>query len=50
MSKKIIYVTGCAGFIGAYVTRALLSAGHFVYGVDKMTYAAREETLKELLE
>jgi len=50
MNRKIIYVTGCSGFMGQYVTRALLDKGHFVYGIDKMTYASSEETLKELLE
>lgn len=40
MSNKVVYVTGCCGFIGAYVTRACLKRGWYVIGVDKMTYAA----------
>jgi dTDP-glucose 4,6-dehydratase len=45
--KKIVYVTGCLGFIGAYVTEACLREGWYVIGVDKMTYAAQPELLKE---
>lgn len=40
MSKKIVYVTGCLGFIGAHVTEACLKKGWYVMGVDKCTYAA----------
>lgn len=42
-SKKIVYVTGCFGFIGSYVTQACLDKGWYVRGVDKMTYAYRED-------
>jgi dTDP-glucose 4,6-dehydratase len=45
--KKIVYVTGCLGFIGSYVTRACLKRGWFVKGVDKITYAANENLLHE---
>lgn len=45
--KKIVYVTGCLGFMGSYVTRLCLSKGWFVKGVDKITYAANEELLTE---
>jgi dTDP-glucose 4,6-dehydratase len=45
--KKIVYVTGCLGFIGSYVTRACLSLDWYVKGVDKMTYAANKELLAE---
>ena len=38
--SKIVYITGCLGFIGAYVTRACLDRGWYVRGVDKITYAA----------
>jgi len=38
--KKVVYVTGCLGFIGYYVTKACLERGWFVRGVDKITYAA----------
>ena len=41
--SKIVYVTGCLGFIGAYVTQACLEKGWFVIGVDKMTYASQPE-------
>jgi len=44
---KVVYVTGCLGFIGAYVTRACLNKGWYVIGVDKSTYAARRENFKE---
>ena len=45
--KKVVYVTGCLGFIGSYVTRACLSLGWYVKGVDKMTYAANRDLLTE---
>lgn len=38
--KKIVYVTGCLGFIGVHVTEACLAQGWHVIGVDKCTYAA----------
>ena len=44
---KIVYVTGCLGFIGSYVTRLCLQRGWYVKGVDKITYAANKELLKE---
>lgn len=47
MSKKIVYVTGCLGFIGSNVTRACLDRGWYVIGVDKMTYASNEHFLVE---
>lgn len=46
-NKKIVYVTGCLGFMGSYVTRACLKRGWYVKGVDKVTYAANEELLGE---
>lgn len=45
--KKIVYITGCLGFIGSYVTRKCLTMGWFVKGVDKVTYAADESLLDE---
>ena len=45
--KKIVYITGCLGFIGSYVTRKCLDKGWYVKGVDKMTYAANAELLDE---
>lgn len=44
---KIVYVTGCLGFMGVHVTRACLAAGHRVLGVDKMTYASNDWALAE---
>jgi len=45
--KKIVYVTGCLGFIGSYVTRLCLQKGWYVKGVDKITYAANKQLLEE---
>lgn len=45
--KKIVYVTGCLGFIGSYVTRLCLEKGWYVKGVDKITYAANKNLLEE---
>ena len=47
---KIVYVTGCLGFIGSYITRLCLEKGWYVKGVDKMTYAANKILLKEFQE
>lgn len=44
---KIVYVTGCLGFIGSYVTRLCLERGWYVYGIDKMTYASNISFLDE---
>jgi dTDP-glucose 4,6-dehydratase len=44
---KSVYITGCLGFIGSYVTRACLEKGWYVRGIDKITYAANEELLEE---
>lgn len=44
---KLVYVTGCLGFIGSYVTRKCLERGWKVYGVDKCTYVANTSLLKE---
>jgi dTDP-glucose 4,6-dehydratase len=45
---KVVYVTGCFGFIGSYVTRACLDRGWYVRGIDKCTYAANENLVFEL--
>ena len=45
--KKIVYVTGCLGFIGSYVTKACLEKGWYVKGIDKCTYASNEDLLIE---
>lgn len=47
--KKIVYITGCLGFIGSYVTRACLKKNWHVRGVDKCTYASNEKHLEEFL-
>lgn len=44
---KIVYVTGCLGFIGSYVTRLCLKRGWQVRGIDKCTYAANLTLLEE---
>jgi dTDP-glucose 4,6-dehydratase len=48
MTKKIVYVTGCLGFIGYHVTKACLDMGWYVRGIDKITYAANINLLPEL--
>ncbi len=45
MSKKIVYISGCLGFIGAYVTQACLDKGWHVFGIDKCTYASNISNL-----
>jgi len=47
---KVVYVTGCFGFIGSYVTRACLEKGWYVRGIDKCTYASNEDLLFEFAE
>ena len=44
---KVVYITGCLGFIGSYITRTCLEKGWYVKGVDKITYAARKDLLNE---
>lgn len=48
MSKKIVYVTGCLGFIGFEVAKECLKRGWYVIGVDKVTYAANINLLEYL--
>lgn len=45
--KKIVYITGCLGFIGMHLTRTCLEKGWYVIGVDKMTYASNVKFLDE---
>jgi dTDP-glucose 4,6-dehydratase len=45
--KKVVYITGCLGFIGSYVTRKCLEKGWYVRGIDKATYAANLALLDE---
>jgi dTDP-glucose 4,6-dehydratase len=42
---KIVYITGCLGFIGSYVTTLCLERGWYVYGIDKCTYASNLKKL-----
>jgi dTDP-glucose 4,6-dehydratase len=44
---KIVYITGCLGFMASYVTKKALERGWHVRGVDKLTYAARPDLLDE---
>ena len=46
---KILYVTGCIGFIGYHVTKKCLDAGHHVLGIDSITYASNLNLLPDLL-
>jgi dTDP-glucose 4,6-dehydratase len=45
--SKVVYITGCLGFIGSYITRKCLDLGWYVKGVDKITYAANKDLLNE---
>jgi len=45
-----ILVTGGAGFIGSAVIRMAISRGFSVVNVDRLTYAANLESLKEVLD
>lgn len=49
MSKKIVYITGCLGFIGTHITRQCLELGWYVIGVDKCTYASNLQFLPEFV-
>lgn len=42
-----VIVTGGVGFIGSAVVRRLVRCGHHVLNLDKLTYAARVETVDE---
>lgn len=45
---KVVYVTGCLGFIGYQVARKCIEEGWYVIGVDKVTYAANFELANDL--
>lgn len=47
--RKVVYVTGCLGFIGSHITRLLLKKGWFVRGVDKESYASNLDLLNEFI-
>ncbi len=44
---KIVYVTGCLGFIGRHVTQSLLEKDWYVYGIDNCTYASDINSLEQ---
>jgi len=44
---KVVYITGCLGFIGSYITKTCLELGWYVKGVDKMTYASNKHLLPQ---
>lgn len=44
---QVVYITGCLGFIGSYITKKALENGWYVKGVDKITYAANKQLLAE---
>jgi dTDP-glucose 4,6-dehydratase len=43
--SNVCLVTGCAGFIGRTLVEQLLAAGHYVIGIDSLTYASRPDLL-----
>jgi len=45
--KRVVYITGCLGFIGSYITRKCLDKGWYVKGVDRITYASNKSLLEE---
>jgi dTDP-glucose 4,6-dehydratase len=46
---NVIFITGAAGFIGSALCRYLHATKKYhIIGIDKMTYAASEESLSEL--
>ena len=44
---KIVYITGCLGFMASYLVRKCLERGWMVHGIDKLTYAANRGLLEE---
>jgi dTDP-glucose 4,6-dehydratase len=48
MTIKVVYVTGCLGFIGYHVAKSCLDKGWYVRGIDVGTYAANWHLLKDL--
>jgi dTDP-glucose 4,6-dehydratase len=44
---KLVVITGCLGLIGSHVTKRCLAKGWQVYGIDKCTYAANLDLLKD---
>lgn len=48
LKGKKVLVTGCAGFIGSFVTEALLAKGAYVLGIDNLNTGSLEN-IKHLL-
>lgn len=46
-NKKVVYITGCLGFIGSYITKKCLDLGWYVRGIDLCTYAAQLHLIDE---
>ena len=44
---KIVYITGCLGFMASHLVREILARGWMVLGVDKITYAANRALLND---
>lgn len=47
MAQNVVYIMGCLGFIGSYITRICLRQGFQVRGVDKISRQSHEELLPE---
>ena len=49
MKRKLkMLVTGAAGFIGFHLTNRLCEEGHYVIGVDNLTYASNIKEIYKL--
>ncbi|MDG1874663.1 MAG: NAD-dependent epimerase/dehydratase family protein, partial [Mariniblastus sp.] len=50
-SKKTVFVTGAAGFIGCNLVHNLLASDAYrVIGIDKLNYAGNLNSLAEVME
>ena len=47
---KLVVITGCAGFMGSYVTKACLKRGWQVCGIDSFTYAGNRDFIEKMKE
>ena len=47
---KIVYITGCLGFIGSAFTKRCLELGWLIHGIDYETYAANNKLIKSFAE
>lgn len=41
-------ISGVAGFVGYHLANYLLEKGHYVYGIDCMSYCSRRESIEDL--